>query len=242
MKPLQISVAMATYNGEKFLKEQIDTILVQLNEDDELVISDDGSSDGTINIIQAYNNDKRIKLVQNERGKGFVGNFENAIRSTGNPVVLLSDQDDIWRLDKVALIREEFSNNPRAHLLIHDAVMIDEDGKVIEGEAFDSFRPYVPGFWRNVWKNTFTGCCMAFSTELSGIFLPFPSQISVHDIWMGLMSQVMKIPIVYIDEPLIYHRRHSQTATSVSERSFVEKFGIRYTMLKSIMYRRYNMD
>lgn len=242
MMPLQISVAMATYNGEKFLKEQIESILIQLDEEDELVISDDGSSDDTIKILDLYKNDPRVKLIQNKRQKGFIGNFENAIRATRNPVVLLSDQDDKWRLDKVAIIREEFSNNPRAHLVIHDAVMIDENGSILNGDSVDSFRPYVQGFWKNIWKNTFTGCCMAFSTELSGIFLPFPTQISVHDSWMGLMSQVLQIPIVYIDEPLIFHRRHSQTATSISERSFIEKLQIRYTMLRSILYRRYNMD
>ena len=93
-----VSVCMATYNGEKYIREQIDSILPQLSDSDELVISDDGSSDSTIDIIQGYN-DRRIRLYHNTR-HGVTWNFENALRQSRGDVIFLADQDDVWKPGK----------------------------------------------------------------------------------------------------------------------------------------------
>ena len=94
-----ISVCIATYNGEKYLREQLDSILPQLAESDEVIVSDDGSTDGTIDLITSLN-DPRIKIVSNSGRKGYVGNFENALKHTTGDYIFLSDQDDIWYPNK----------------------------------------------------------------------------------------------------------------------------------------------
>lgn len=102
---MKVSVAMATYNGEKYLEQQIDSILMQLGSDDELIISDDHSSDRTVAIIEKYiNNDHRVKLFMNEES-GVTSNFENAIKRTQNEIIFLSDQDDVWKPEKVSTVK-----------------------------------------------------------------------------------------------------------------------------------------
>ena len=110
-----ISVCMATYNGERFLREQIDSILCQLAPDDELIISDDGSTDGTLDIIQSYN-DKRIKLLHHKKKSEYAkikysrnfyyatDNFENALQAAQGDYIFLADQDDVWMKDKAKLM------------------------------------------------------------------------------------------------------------------------------------------
>lgn len=94
-----ISVCMATYNGEEYIKEQLESILCQLGEMDEIIISDDGSTDNTLNIIESYN-DSRIKIHINTGKHGFVYNFENALQKAKGEYIFLSDQDDIWLPEK----------------------------------------------------------------------------------------------------------------------------------------------
>ena len=142
----KVSVAMATYNGEKYIKEQIETILNNLDDKDELVISDDGSSDMTIEIINKIN-DKRIKLLEGPR-KGLKKNFENAIKNTTGDVIFLSDQDDIWMENKVEKVLECFNNNNYI-LIQHDAVVVDENDKVIY-ESFAEHRKVKTGVIKNL--------------------------------------------------------------------------------------------
>ena len=91
---MKISVCIATFNGEKFIQEQIQSILPQLGEDDEIVVSDDGSTDRTMEILELFK-DKRIRLLVNEGKHGFIWNFENALRKAKGDVIFLCDQDDI---------------------------------------------------------------------------------------------------------------------------------------------------
>ena len=93
------SVCMASFNGERYIKEQIDSILLQIGEDDELIISDDGSTDQTVDVICSYRDD-RIKFVRNVNRHGCIGNFENALRVASGDFIFLADQDDIWLSDK----------------------------------------------------------------------------------------------------------------------------------------------
>ena len=111
-----ISVCMATFNGEKYIKEQIQSILNQLSLDDEVIISDDGSSDKTLEVIN-HINDKRIKVFTNTHKHGFTHNFENALNHANGEYIFLSDQDDIWAEEKVNKVMESLIYND---LVIHD--------------------------------------------------------------------------------------------------------------------------
>ena len=119
---MKISVCLATFNGEKYLQQQIESILIQLGDNDELIISDDGSSDQTLNIIESFS-DKRIHIFHNKMNHGFIGNFENALRIATGDYIFLSDQDDVWSSDKLRISLQALE---KADLIVHDAEMIDD--------------------------------------------------------------------------------------------------------------------
>ena len=121
-----ISVCMATYNGEKYIREQMDSILQQLGEGDELIISDDLSSDKTVEIIKSYK-DKRIKLYIHGDNHGFVRNFENALVHADGDIIFLSDQDDIWMPDKVKVTIAALAN---CDFTVSDCITINENEQV----------------------------------------------------------------------------------------------------------------
>lgn len=205
----KISVAMATYNGEKYVKEQIETILKNLKDNDELIISDDGSSDMTVEIIKSFN-DKKIKLIDGPQ-KGLKKNFENAINNTTGDYIFLSDQDDIWMDDKVDKVMECFNSNNYI-LIQHDAIVVDENDNVI----FDSFaehRKVKTGILKNLIKNSYHGCCIAFRKELKDEILPIPDNIYLHDEWIGLVGE-LNGKTYFLNEKLMKYRRHSENNSS----------------------------
>ena len=127
---MNVSVALATYNGQEFLKEQIDSIINQLGDGDELIISDDGSTDATIEIINFYLIDHRVRLYKNP-DKGVIKNFENAINKTRNEIIILSDQDDVWLPNKVNYIKSEFNDN-NANLIVTAAKRVNSNLEELE--------------------------------------------------------------------------------------------------------------
>lgn len=125
VRKTRISVAMVSYNGGQYIGEQIASILPQLGEQDELVVSDDGSADQTLGIIQEYQRqDARVRLVEGP-GKGVKKNVEHALRHTEGDYIFLADQDDIWMPDKVKQVMEAFRRQ-KAMVVIHDAAVFQE--------------------------------------------------------------------------------------------------------------------
>ena len=183
---------MATYNGEKYIKEQIDSILKNMNSDDELIISDDGSTDKTREIINSFKDD-RIKLIDGPK-KGIKKNFENGINNATGEIIFLSDQDDIWMENKIAKVLEAFEKED-ATLVIHDAEIVDENLDIIE-ESFFKYRNSGKGIIKNIWKNTYIGCCMAFKKEIKSVILPIPDNIEMHDQWIGICRDVRHISTI----------------------------------------------
>lgn len=231
----KVSVAMATYNGEKYIKEQIETILNNLDDKDELVISDDGSSDMTIEIINKIN-DKRIKLLEGPR-KGLKKNFENAIKNTTGDVIFLSDQDDIWMENKVEKVLECFNNNNYI-LIQHDAVVVDENDKVIY-ESFAEHRKVKTGVIKNLIKNSYHGCCIAFRKELIKEILPIPDNVYLHDEWIGIVAE-LNGKTYFLDEKLTKYRRHSENTSSFKHLPVKEMFLNRVNYTKEIY--KYNKN
>ena len=127
-----ISVCMSTYNGEQFIFKQLDSILSQIGLNDEVIISDDGSKDNTINIIKSFN-DKRIKLFFRKKTPSLVRNFENAIQKAVGEYIFLADQDDIWIKNKVS---ETLKYLNKYDLVISDCILINESEKVINRSYF----------------------------------------------------------------------------------------------------------
>lgn len=232
MRP-KISVAMATYNGEKFIKEQISSILDNLNSNDEVVISDDGSTDDTIKIIENFN-DKRIQLIDGPK-KGIKQNFANAINNTTGDIIFLSDQDDVWVKDKVNLVLKKFEEENDITLVIHNCQIVDINLNVID-ESFFDFRNSGRGLIKNIWKNTYIGCCMAFKRELFKKILPIPDSIYMHDQWIGLISEIYG-KNYFLEENLIKYRRHGNNNDQLKQKPVNIMIKNRMNLIKEL-YRR----
>ncbi len=229
-----ISVCLATYNGEKYLREQIDSILCQLSENDELVISDDGSKDQTIDIIKSYN-DKRIHLYQNQGEHGVVSNFENALSKASGDYIFLSDQDDVWMENKVETCIGLLNN---FDLVVHNAKIVNGNCESI-GKDFFSLRDSKGGFWTNIYKNRFVGCCMSFKRSLLNYVLPFPSKILWHDMWIGLIAE-KHFKVYFTPTTLIMFRRHGDNTSQTAEKSnfsFGQKISYRFWMIYYCLFR-----
>lgn len=210
---MKVSVCMATYNGIKYLKEQLDSILQQLSPSDEIIISDDGSYDGTIDLITSYK-DNRIKLFYNEKKHGVITNFENAISKASGDFIFLCDQDDIWEINKVKTCVNQLHNYT---LVLHDAVLIDKNGKIINDSYF-KLRKSKIGYWNNLWKNSYIGCCMAFRKNLIPYLLPFPQKIEMHDRWIGLQGELHGKTQI-IPQKLSRYRIHGENVSNSSKKS-----------------------
>lgn len=208
-----ISVCMPTYNGEKYIKEQLDSILSQISVDDEVIISDDSSTDKTLEIIKSYN-DSRLKVLENNHFKSPIYNLENALKQAKGDYIFLADQDDVWypnKVEKLLLCLTDYN------CVVSDATVVNSDMTVIH-ESFMEINHSRKGFVNNLIKNGFLGCCMAFSSSLLKIVLPFPKNIPMHDSWIGL-NATLKGKVLFLDEPLIYYRRHESNASCSSEKS-----------------------
>ncbi len=204
---------MASFNGEKYIKEQINSILVQLGVDDELIISDDGSSDGTMEIIREID-DKRIKLYENEGIKGFAHNFENSLKKASGDYIFFSDQDDKWLPDKVKTMLPFLNTD---NFVISDAYITNESLEI--KDRLSSWRRYEKGYVRNLYKSIYAGCTCAFTKKIKDYSLPFPATNFIqHDTWIGLLCE-LKFNVIYIDKPLILYRRHTTNTSGAGSKS-----------------------
>lgn len=237
---MKISICIATYNGEKYLKEQLDSILCQLTKNDEIIISDDGSTDNTISIISSYC-DTRIKILHNNVYQNFktkssrvTKNFENALNYATGDYIFLSDQDDIWEKTKIISSLKLFIEK-KINLIVHDAILIDNNNIVINDSYFKILHSK-SGFVKNIIKNSYLGCCMAFDKNILIKTLPFPEKLIAHDIWIGLIAERIG-KVAFIDNKMIYYRRHDSTVTSSGFKSSHSLFfKLNYRIQFLIMY------
>lgn len=228
-----ISVAMATYNGEKYIKEQIDSILKNLEENDELVISDDGSTDKTLEIVEGYC-DSRIILLKGPH-KGINKNFENAIANCKGDIIFLSDQDDYWTDNKAKTVIAYFLQT-NCSIVEHDAYVVDEHHNIILDSFFDKRKPK-SGYINNIIKNSYHGCCMAFDAKLKDKILPIPSKHFFHDQWIGVVSEYYKNNTIFIPEKLIYYCRYENNNSNFYGDSWFVRIRNRTEIIASLIKR-----
>lgn len=229
-----ISVCMATYNGAKYIKKQLASILSQLSPIDEIIVSDDGSKDETISIIESLC-DSRIKIYKNTGKHGVVSNFENALSKANGDIIFFSDQDDIWAENKVQVMVRELQNSD---LVVHDALIMDKDDDVSDINYYSLRAPHL-GYWNNLMRNCFVGSCLAFKKEMLPYIFPFPKHILWHDMWIGLVVS-KKGKVKFIDDKLLYYRRHGGNASATGEKSTFSRWKqlkyrlqmLYYTLLK----------
>ena len=228
-----ISVCMATYNGAKFIREQISSILSQLSESDEVIISDDGSTDGTIEIIKSFK-DSRIHLFLNHFHNHIL-NFEFSLKQASGKYIFLSDQDDVWLSGKVTIMRKYLDEG--FCLVSSNNYVTDASLKITMNSFYKEPVDKRNGFFRNLLHNRFVGCCLAFDRQVLEAALPFPTGLITHDTWIGLIAECIG-KTKFIDDRLIYFRRHSNNTSHTllgSTLTFREKISYRIVILKGII-------
>lgn len=207
-----ISVAMAYYNGGEYIREQVESILPQLGPEDELIISVDAAEDGSLDLLKEMSReDDRIRLVRGP-GKGVVRNFDHAISRCAGDFIFLTDQDDVWVDGKVEKVMACFEDS-EVKVVLHNAMITDELGAET-GETMFALRKSRPGILKNLVKNCYVGCCMAFRAELLSLIRPIPKEMYMHDYWIGTAAELSG-KVALIEEPLLLYRRHSSNVTDL---------------------------
>jgi glycosyltransferase involved in cell wall biosynthesis len=223
LKQKPVFIALATYNGEKFLHEQLDSIYNQTYKNIEVIASDDCSTDGTVEILKEYKKKYGLKYFVNKKNSGFVKNFEKAISKCKGDYIALADQDDIWMPDKIERLVSEIGDYS---LICSDAELIDGRGQKIA----DSFQRYSNNYIADgkdfatmVFRNFVTGCTALITKDLIRKALPIPDGVHHHDWWLALIASKTN-GLKYLNEPLIKYRQHSSNDTGANKKiNFFQK-------------------
>lgn len=219
-RSLTVSVALCTYNGARFIAEQLRGILAQSSPADQLVISDDGSTDATLDVVRAElapadSASLEVVILENPAPLGVTRNFEQAILACTGDLIVLCDQDDIWVPDRLARAEREFTARPELLLLHGDASLVDEGGEPLGHSLFEAIE-FTAGEQREVRRghaldvllrrNVVTGATAAFRRSLLDVAAPFP-EAWVHDEWLAIIAAITG-EVDFVAERLIDYRQH----------------------------------
>ncbi|MBE8564344.1 glycosyltransferase family 2 protein [Vibrio sp. OPT20] len=221
-----ISVCIATYNGGEFIIPQLNSILSQLGPCDEVIISDDRSSDNTVSLIRSLR-DERVRIVQNHRPPGYTNNFQSALELAKGEFIFLSDQDDVWHDCKIKIVMNQMQ---KYDFVVHDAEVVDSKLNLLSPSIFQD-RKAKQGFLNNFYKINYLGCCMAFRREVLEKALPFPGNRNyvTHDSWLTLIAEAY-FKVKLLNKPLLLYRRHGGNTSLGGEdegNSLLKKISIR---------------
>jgi glycosyltransferase involved in cell wall biosynthesis len=241
---MRISVCLASKNGELFIKEQIDSILMQLSKNDELVISDDSSDDNTVSILNSYISDSRVRIYHSDFNN-HVRNFEFVLKKAKGNYIFLSDQDDVWLPDKVEVMLSYLQKND---MVVSNSLVVDRDLNPL----FNFFLRSASSMNEDstilkVLRSPTSGCCMAFTRNLLEKALPFPTNMYMHDRWLWAIACTLGSSPLIIDDVLILYRRHRANFTNDkghdpvllrrSHASMFKKIELRYILMSNLLYK-----
>lgn len=225
------SVCMATYNGEKYVEEQLRSILCQLDQKSEVIIVDDCSKDKTVEIIQSFQ-DKRVVVLENEKNEGVNRSFEKAIQNATGKYIFMADQDDIWTENRFCIMRQLLDD----FLLVSgNTISIDREGNRSSFQLGELKKEDSSKFKKNILKiflgkAPYYGCAMAFNSEMKKILLPFPEKIESHDLYIAMAANIAKSNF-HTEEVVLYRRIHGNNA-SIVNRKVISKLISRWILLK----------
>ena len=226
-----ISVAMCTYNGARFVTEQLESIQNQTLLPNELVVCDDGSTDNTLALVEQFAKKAPfpVRIFQNEHQLGVTKNFEKALTHCQGNLLFLADQDDCWTPEKVAHLSKVFSENPSVNVVFSDALLVDEHAHSLQRHFWEVVRFGTPQ--QEQWKqgrsieillvgNRVAGCTMAVRKSFVEMILPFPTDISafLHDTWMAYVAAILN-QIQFIPEALIHYRQHNSQQVGTQQKN-----------------------
>src|SRR5665647_240888 len=228
----KVDIVLATYNGEKYLAQQLDSIIAQTYINWRLLISDDGSSDKTNSIIEKYAKiDKRILLVNKNRQGGVVQNFSKALEFVNADYIMFCDQDDYWLPEKIAhlkgILEEKEKLTGKVPLLVFsDLIIVDENLKILKqsfyaGTGWNPANNFDTRFL--LWRSTVYGCSVMFNKSLYDVATPFSPEISMHDQWFALKASLTG-HVLYSKDSHVYYRQHANNYGGLKERPFIERF------------------
>ena len=227
---MKISICIATFNGEKFIEELLCSIAPQLRETDEIIISDDFSTDNTLAIVKKFIAISKIPiiLINNEGKRGFVSNFNNAIKYAKGDYIFLSDQDDIWLDNKI----EEYSKYFDKYDLIIGNAYISHGSTIDYNKKYFDLKTAKKNSISILLKNPFAGTSFAMSRRLANNIVPIPliNFVPFHD-WLIVFYASLRFNIFIIKKPTIIYRRHHDNVTDL----YKSKNSI-YIMLKNRFY------
>ncbi|MCX2481822.1 glycosyltransferase family 2 protein [Pedobacter sp. MC2016-15] len=216
----KISVVMTTYNGERFLREQMESILSQTLQPDEIIVCDDRSSDGTVAILEQYKHIKGFSYVVNEQQLGLIRNYKKAVSlAAKDNFVALSDQDDIWLADKLMRSAELLTKlDPLLPCMVHtDLIWVDEQQNILNPSFQNERRQsnYQHNLQTLLFANFATGCTILMNPLLRQFFAEIPDNIKFHDAWLALAAFTFG-QVGEITEPTIKYRRHGSNLSFTS--------------------------
>lgn len=223
---LSVSVALCTYNGERFLREQLDSIAAQTIRPSELVVTDDASSDGTVELLEAFASTAPFptRVLRNPRNKGSTASFERTITACTSALIALCDQDDVWRPTKLEKMGAAMEADGTAGYAFTDAEVVDETLRPLGLRVWETVG-FADSAWRDfrgprqveqlLQRTRVTGATMMIRAERLPLCLPFPRGV-VHDRWLATMLSGVGAYGIALDEPLIEYRQHGAQQIGVA--------------------------
>jgi GT2 family glycosyltransferase len=212
----KISVCMAAYNGESFLREQLDSIVAQLSREDEIILIDDRSGDGTLGLLEQFQREQAAKigspgvlLIAHTANRGVVRTFEETLRAATGDLLFLADDDDRWAPDKVDQVLKAFAADPDLQIVSTGLELIDGSGRPVAASDFLRYRRFSASVLANLLHNQFQGSTMALRSSALQWVLPFPTdKLFLHDAWIGLRILLRGGKVRHLEESFLLYRRH----------------------------------
>jgi len=228
-----INILMATFNGERYIEEQIESIVNQSYKNWKLFIRDDGSIDSTISVIKKFagaNPEKIFFMESSKQPLGAKDNFAKLLESTDAEYFMFCDQDDVWLPDKIELtykriLNLEEKNGNEMPVLIHTDLKVVDENLDVYAQSFSRYQNLNPrkvkSLNRLLVQNVITGCTVMINKALKNIGLPIPRKAIMHDWWFGLVASAFGI-VDYIDISTVLYRQHGINEIGA------KKWGFRY--------------
>ncbi len=225
---MKVSVALCTYNGEKYIEEQLTSILRQTRLPDEIVVSDDGSSDRTLEIVSSVleGSGVELRILKNSGTHGVVGNFYNAMSSCSGDIIFTSDQDDFWREDKVELMLRPFVESEKNVLVFSNALLVDREGASLGGDlwstlSYDPEKEEKDMFGLLLNRCVVTGAAMALRKSLFELCGMAPEGW-LHDGWMAVNAVILG-NVCPINEQLLFYRQHGNNIVGAKKKTSLQR-------------------
>ena len=209
---MKVSIAMASYNGAKYLREQLESFLSQSRLPDELIVCDDGSSDSTIATLSEFSELSLfdVHIYKNDENIGFLKNFEKALLNCTGDFIFFSDQDDVWFSNKIERVLSEFDRDQNVMVVCNDQTITDENLNHSNNTMLSNTRRLgYPDSWH------VTGCCTCVKKEFVELVVPIPEKIGAHDVWINGLADILGVRRI-LPESLQFYRRYG-TNVSTSE-------------------------